>query len=351
MGVISPVGRVPTTMLTGFLGVGKTTALRHLLQHKPKDEFWAIVLNEFGEVSVDSAWVGSFGKAIAVKEIPGGCLCCATAPVLRVGIQRLLQARWPDRLLIEPTGLGHPAKIAAMLRDPWMSRSLNLRGVLCLVDVREFAQERFRNHPIYAEQLRAATAVIASKSDVSDAEQRAAFELAMSEMHPPKRVLGFVSGGAIELSWLDIADDVPHEDVQSEAAPTVLHSRVQAVVSESTLVAPPGINEFVRSDRAADGYRSFAWIFSRMTTFSELAVHQLMNGLSHEAWFGAHPVRAKALMRTEERTWVSFNWRAGSWTSEAVHDAPDSRFEIVIESQNWPGESKFEQALLEARIS
>lgn len=66
--------RVPTNILTGFLGVGKTTTILNLLKNKPENENWAVLVNEFGEIGIDGALMTDQGALI--KEVPGGCMCC-----------------------------------------------------------------------------------------------------------------------------------------------------------------------------------------------------------------------------------------------------------------------------------
>ncbi|GAL28505.1 putative metal chaperone [Vibrio variabilis] len=66
--------QVPTNIITGFLGVGKTTTILNLLKDKPENENWAVLVNEFGEVGIDGAMMADGGAMI--KEVPGGCMCC-----------------------------------------------------------------------------------------------------------------------------------------------------------------------------------------------------------------------------------------------------------------------------------
>ncbi|GAK82559.1 putative metal chaperone [Vibrio ponticus] len=69
--------RVPTNIITGFLGVGKTTTILNLLKSKPENENWAVLVNEFGEIGIDGAMMTDQGAMI--KEVPGGCMCCTLA--------------------------------------------------------------------------------------------------------------------------------------------------------------------------------------------------------------------------------------------------------------------------------
>ena len=113
-----------TNLITGFLGSGKTTSILHLLANKDPAEKWAVLVNEFGEVGIDGALLADSGAM--VKEIPGGCMCCVNGLPMQVGLNTLLRQGKPDRLLIEPTGLGHPKQILDLLTapvyEPWLER-------------------------------------------------------------------------------------------------------------------------------------------------------------------------------------------------------------------------------------
>ncbi|GAB7197942.1 hypothetical protein OS31_19780 [Dickeya oryzae] len=78
-------------LITGFLGSGKTTTIRHLLSHKPEGETWAVLVNEFGEIGIDGALLSDTGALL--KEIPGGCMCCVNGLPMQVGLNMLLQKK------------------------------------------------------------------------------------------------------------------------------------------------------------------------------------------------------------------------------------------------------------------
>ena len=117
-----------TNLITGFLGSGKTTSILHLLAHKDPNEKWAVLVNEFGEVGIDGALLADSGALL--KEIPGGCMCCVNGLPMQVGLNTLLRQGKPDRLLIEPTGLGHPKQILDLLTAPVYEPWIDLRATL-----------------------------------------------------------------------------------------------------------------------------------------------------------------------------------------------------------------------------
>ena len=136
---------VPTNVITGFLGVGKTSAILHLLKNKPDNERWAVLVNEFGEIGIDGALMSaqhSEEQGVFIKELPGGCMCCASGLPMQIALNMLLAKSKPDRLLIEPTGLGHPKEVLAVLRSDSYREVLNLGATVTLVDARKLSDER-----------------------------------------------------------------------------------------------------------------------------------------------------------------------------------------------------------------
>ena len=95
------------------MGAGKTSTILHLLKHKPNHERWAILVNEFGEIGIDGSFFeGQTQKedGVFIREVPGGCMCCTAGVSMQKALNTILTKVAPDRLLIEPTGLGHPTR-------------------------------------------------------------------------------------------------------------------------------------------------------------------------------------------------------------------------------------------------
>ena len=102
---------VPTTIVTGALASGKTSLIAALLRSKPPGEEWAVLVNEFGAAGLDGALLEGEhqqggGGGVRVRQLAGGCLCCALSNMTPLAIAQLLRAVKPDRLLIEPSGFG-----------------------------------------------------------------------------------------------------------------------------------------------------------------------------------------------------------------------------------------------------
>ncbi|NBV87257.1 MAG: GTP-binding protein [Verrucomicrobia bacterium] len=129
--------KIPVTIVTGFLGSGKTTLICGLLKKNP-DRRLAVLVNEFGEVSVDGALLRSAGDACGVEihDLPNGCICCSVNDDF-VPVMRQLQARkhQVDHVLIETSGLALPQPVMQALQWPEIRADFQLDAVVTVVDV------------------------------------------------------------------------------------------------------------------------------------------------------------------------------------------------------------------------
>lgn len=180
---------IPTHVIAGPLGAGKTTLIRHLLAQRPRNERWAVLINEFGLVGLDAALLSRDEDGIAIGEVAGGCLCCVNGMPFQVGLGRLLRKSRPDRLFIEPSGLGHPLQLLAQLKQaPWAG-VLTIQPLLMVVD----AQSMARNEPLPDAQQQAFKAseyVLFNKSEAVDEKSK----LLITNKFNDKNVMWSVQG-------------------------------------------------------------------------------------------------------------------------------------------------------------
>lgn len=303
----------------GFLGVGKTTALRSLLAHKPQDERWAILVNEFGEIGVDATFLddATGGQAIAVKQIPGGCMCCAAGPVTRVSLNALLRQERPDRLLIEPSGLGHPADILHLLKGSGYKGVLDVRDAIVLVDPRQAVSPRYQALDLFQDQLRIADRVVLNKTDLCDDATRQAAEHWIRQRIQPDIPIHAVEQGELDYTWLSPPSDASPEPGQSADDPA-------PSLDWRSAPETPEPGQWLASSHQADGYYSLGWRISPEEIWD---ADQLLMCL-HELEL----VRLKGAVRTQ-RGWLGFNVAQGSLSAteigpqsesviECIHDAP-----------------------------
>lgn len=325
--------KIATHVITGFLGAGKTTAILHLLANKPDHEKWAVLVNEFGEIGIDGAILE--GHGVQIREVPGGCMCCAGDVPMNIALNSLISRVKPDRLFVEPTGLGHPQSIVDILADSYYGDLLDLRAVICLVDPRRLREPRFADNAIFHDQLAIADVVAANKSDLCHAEDEAAFKQWLATAQPPKQACGWLRQGRIDPHWLEL----PHSGhrIAPKAEPPRFNSVRLPVPPPETIALKPG-EAFTRRENRGDGYFSCGWLFAEDTRFD---FHKLTLVISV---LGIH--RLKGVMNTDQGTCV-FNAENGALSIQEIEGRLDSMVEMIHHSPIAVAD--IESAILSAR--
>lgn len=178
--------RIPVTIITGFLGSGKTTLLNHILC-EPHGRRVAVLINEFGDVDIDSSLVVSADRDMV--ELSNGCICCSMNDGLIAALERLLAREAPfDYLVIETTGIADPVPVAMTFMRPEFIRRMRVDSILSVADAENFALERFED-PAARNQIRYADVVLLNKGDLVDAARLDSVESAIRAVNPHARVL------------------------------------------------------------------------------------------------------------------------------------------------------------------
>ena len=322
-----------TNLITGFLGSGKTTSILHLLAQKPADEKWAVLVNEFGEVGIDGALLADSGALL--KEIPGGCMCCVNGLPMQVGLNTLLRQGKPDRLLIEPTGLGHPKQIldilTAAVYEPW----IDLRATLCILDPRQLLDERAVSNDNFRDQLAAADIIVANKSDRETAESARALADWWQRWGGERRKVSAIQGN-IDLTLLD----EPRRNTAPLPA-SAEHAHRHPPTSGLAALSLAEHQRWRRHLNKGQGYQGCGWIFDAETVFDTIGLLE---------WVRLAPVgRVKGVMRIAEGE-VRINRQGEDLHIETLSVAPpDSRIELI--SANEADWNALQTSLLRLRLS
>ena len=186
---------LPITLLTGFLGSGKTTVLNHLVRNLPRT---AILMNEFGEVALDHQLLEKMEGPMAL--LSGGCVCCTISGSLSPTLKNLWMARQKgdipafERVIIETTGVADPAPVLDnLLHDNWIRARFRLDGVVTTVDA-VFGMEQLDEHFEAVKQVSVADKLLLTKTDLATADAVTALRERLAALNPAADIVTVTNG-------------------------------------------------------------------------------------------------------------------------------------------------------------
>jgi G3E family GTPase len=313
---------IPANIITGFLGVGKTSAILHLLASKPSDERWAVLVNEFGEIGVDgSLFQGqhSEDQQVYIREVPGGCMCCAAGLPMQIALNQLLTRARPHRLLIEPTGLGHPIEIMAVLTADYYREVISIEKIVTLVDARKLDNTRYTEHQTFNQQIAIADIIVGNKQDLYQSGHSALLENYAKAKASPEVEIVFAEQGKISMNLLHGATGLSvhaHHHHQENSTENNLNDE-----------AIPECG-YIKAVNQGEGFHSIGWRFEPTKVFDRNTLFAFLNGIVAE--------RMKAVFITEDGIY-GYNLTSDALTEIELDDCMESRIEIIANelSEQW----------------
>ena len=237
--------KIPATIITGFLGAGKTSLLRHLVANAAGRRL-ALVINEFGELGIDRELLLGCGiescRSDDVVELANGCICCTVAEDFLPALEKLLdRPDPPEHILIETSGLALPKPLVQAFNWPEIKARVTVDGVVAVIDAPALAAGRFadttpelaHDNPldeVFGDQLACADLVVLNKTDLTDAatldlaEREIGSRLRSQARHvkatfgkvPPQLLLGLSAAAEDDLasrpSQHDLEGEHDHDD-------------------------------------------------------------------------------------------------------------------------------------------
>lgn len=302
---------IPTHLIAGPLGAGKTSLIRALLAQKPADERWAVLINEFGQTGLDAALLHRDDSGVSFTEVAGGCLCCVNGVPFQTGLNRLLRKARPQRLLIEPSGLGHPLQLLQLLRLPPWDRVLTVQPPLLVLDASALAGGAALTPEQQALAAQAGLLVL-NKSEGLEGSTRAAVQAGL-----PARPSCWTTQGQLppdQLPGFDCSATASAEDLLPSLAPSPL---------TSVWLDPKRPVVLCHADR---GGWSIGWRWHPSQVFDCQRIRETLAALPWR--------RAKLVLQTEQG-WLAAN---------AVDGLP-----LVFKASEWRRDSRLELIFDEAQ--
>lgn len=197
---------VKVNIISGFLGAGKTTLIKKLIAGAMKGEKVILLENEYGEIGVDGGFMKDAG--ITVTELNSGCICCTLAGDFQKAIDELINTYHPDRLLVEPTGVGKLSDIRRAVEEAREHHpELEITGCATVVDANRCRTYMKNFGEFFLDQIKSAETIIFSRTQLQDPERVEKSRQLVAQQHPAARIITTPWG---ELSAEMMLDTIEH---------------------------------------------------------------------------------------------------------------------------------------------
>ena len=179
---------VKINVISGFLGAGKTTLIRKLLTGRLRNEKVVLLENEYGEIGIDGGFMKDVG--ITVTELNAGCICCTLAGDFQGAIDQLIDTYHPDRILVEPTGVGKLSEIlSAVEKAKQRHPDIEVGGSATVVDAGKCRMYMKNFGEFFLDQVQSASTVIFSRTQLLPADRVEKSRQLIAEAHPDARII------------------------------------------------------------------------------------------------------------------------------------------------------------------
>ncbi len=181
------MGKTKIDLISGFLGAGKTTFLKKLVQDVYPEEKVVILENEFGRINIDQETLNREG--LIVKPIQAGCICCSSSMDLSKGIQEIMQEYAPDRIVIEPTGIARLSELKKLLQSEVISKLCVTEHIITIVDAKNYYTRTMISKDFFEDQIRSSKVIFLSKTQDLEKEWLLEVKEAILQIQPDCTVI------------------------------------------------------------------------------------------------------------------------------------------------------------------
>lgn len=303
-------------IVAGFLGAGKTTLIKKIIDSKLKDEKLAIIENEFGEVSIDGDLLKDTN--IDIKEINSGCICCSLAGDFKNSIQEIIKVYSPDRLIIEPSGVAKLSDIMKSCRD--LGEEFEIDNIFTVVDATNFNMYLENFGEFYKDQIKETKVVVFSKVENIDKDALEKMEEKVKKLNKTCQIVD-VPGDMLDGNTLLAVKNTEKNYKEISRVSTAKFNMKVAVKK----------HEHHHDHHADDVFNS--WGIENTKDFTAFELNNIFENIGRDKSFG-NILRGKGIVRLKGGKWVEFHYVPGRFQMNVTSTQEVGKIAIIGEKVN-----------------
>lgn len=285
-------------IISGFLGAGKTTLMKKLLESKPSSEKIVIIENEFGSVGIDGRLLKETG--ISVREINSGCICCTLAGDFSSALKDVIRKYEPDRVMIEPSGVGKLSDIRNTCRRVLLKQNCEFGICITVADATKYAMYEKNFAEFFLDQIKNAKTILLSRTQKVSAEKLQSTVKGIQKHNPDANIV-----------------TTPWDRLSAEKILSVAEKKAEGLIEKEPLYQEQPLQENCRcgghehhdhEERHHHTEEAFeVWSIETPKVFQSDKIGEALRKL---AQYGS-VLRAKGIVPVEGNKWIQFNYVPG----------------------------------------
>lgn len=304
-------------IISGFLGAGKTTFIKKLLEEAIAGEKVVLIENEFGEIGIDGGFLQDSG--IEIREMNSGCICCSLVGDFGRSLSEVLTKYSPDRVIIEPSGVGKLSDVMKAVCDVAGEIDVELNGSVTVVDAQKCKMYMKNFGEFFNNQIESAGTIVLSRTDVADAEKVAQCVELIREKNPKAAIVTTPINTLSGAQLLEIIEK-PADDMAAQLLEEVKHHHHHHGEEEECGCGHEHHHHHDGEEECGCGHDHHhhhhhghdadevftSWGLETSRKISREKLEGILQDLAHTEKYG-QVLRAKGMLPDEEGTWHYFD--------------------------------------------
>ncbi|TYQ12698.1 UNVERIFIED_CONTAM: G3E family GTPase [Acetivibrio alkalicellulosi] len=307
--------KVKVDIISGFLGAGKTTLIKKLLEEKLNTEKLVIIENEFGEIGIDGVLLKESG--IEIKEINSGCICCTLVGDFEKSISEVIDKFKPERIIIEPSGVGKLSEVIKACNSKNLEHLIELNMITAVVDVIKYDMYISNFSEFYKNQIKNAKTVILSRTQKVQSENIESVAKAIKALNSTANIVTTpwdeIKGeNIIALAQQDMSISLENKLIESKKIVLKKHSHGKSCKCNHSKNHVHNDNCGCDNNHSADEVFE-VWGLETPKRFNKSELGNILEGLKNDKIYGI-VLRGKGIIQSfEDRKWIEFDFVPGEY--------------------------------------
>lgn len=297
-------------IVTGFLGAGKTTLIKKLIDHGYKSEKVAIIENEFGEVSIDGDLLK--GKNVDIKEISTGCICCSIAGDFEDSVIDILKKYELERLIIEPSGVAKVSDIISTCRKLGKKYNSTIENIYTVIDVSNYDMYINNFGEFYKDQVLNGKTIILTRTDIVQDNIISNVTSSIRKLNKSAKII------AVPMKDLTFEDIRNINDIDENIEKSLKISSSKTIFKR-------------RKTFAENIFNSFG--LETTKSYSKVKLNEIFDKIDRDKDYG-FVLRGKGLVKSDTDSWLEFHYTPGQFVISEAKSKSVGKIAIIGEKIN-----------------